>query len=704
MKNPSFHLVWPLLLAGLLYGAVSASAQSQAYWDATSPIMASPGSGGSGNWSISTADWWVNGSADSDWTNSNIANFAGTAGTVTVTGAVTAGGITFTTSGYTIGGSSALTLSSATIAVPSSGTESINCPIAGTTTVTVSGSGTLSLGATNSFTGGTTISTGATLEIGGAGELNNGSYAGAIADSGAFIYDSSATQTLSGTISGAGTLTQEGLGTLTLTHANTFSGGTTINAGSVLALNSVSGAGTGSISVSGVLSNNLGATLFTNPITGSGVVDIFMPYNSGSENIRYSPTALPNFSGTINLIAGLSSGSPGAGQLIMTNTAGSGITWNVGVGATFLPNVATFTANEIILNGPGNSQPYGAFRIDATDVQAPVLLNGSGITIGNDGAVAQIAGVISDGGHHYGFTRLVAGKTIILSGANTYTGATIFSAGTLQLASAETPGTSGPLGNSAASNPGNIVMSGGTLQYTSTNQFDYSGRFSTSASQAYNIDVNGQSITFATALTSSGGALTLADTAGGGTLTLSGPNTYSGVTTINTGTLNISGSITGTVITVNGGVLELSNSTALPSASILTLPSSPASGMVNLNFTGSQTITTLNFGSSLQPPGSYGAVGTSATYTSSVFTGTGVLNIQPPTYWDGNGTDAVNGTNTFGGGNGNWDTTTSDWWQSGSADGRWISEQCRNFCRNGWNGDVGWERHRRRACFQYARL
>src|SRR5580658_8319994 len=69
------------LSAGCLAFPSSATAQSQSYWDATSPIMASPGSGGAGNWSTGTADWWVSGSSDSDWANGNIANFAGTAGT-----------------------------------------------------------------------------------------------------------------------------------------------------------------------------------------------------------------------------------------------------------------------------------------------------------------------------------------------------------------------------------------------------------------------------------------------------------------------------------------------------------------------------------------------------------------------------------------------------------------------------------------------
>ena len=74
------------------------------------------------------------------------------------------------------------------------------------------------------------------------------------------------------------------------------------------------------------------------------------------------------------------------------------------------------------------------------------------------------------------------------------------------------------------------------------NKADYSAAFSTAANQAVSIDVNGQNVTFATALTSTGGSLTNHDTAGGGSLTLTQPETYSGDTTIASGTLALSGS------------------------------------------------------------------------------------------------------------------------------------------------------------------
>ena len=55
----------------------------------------------------------------------------------------------------------------------------------------------------------------------------------------------------------------------------------------------------------------------------------------------------------------------------------------------------------------------------------------------------------------------LGGGSLFLDAANTYTGTTTLSAGTLNLGVAEIAGTSGPLGQSAANNPGSIVLGGG---------------------------------------------------------------------------------------------------------------------------------------------------------------------------------------------------------------------------------------------------
>jgi len=101
--------------------------------------------------------------------------------------------------------------------------------------------------------------------------------------------------------------------------------------------------------------------------------------------------------------------------------------------------------------------------------------------------------------------------------------------------SVETAGVSGPLGVPAT--PANsISFGGGTLQYSASNQFDYSSRISTAASQQVSVDTNGQSVTYATSLSSTGGTVTKS---GAGTLTFTAVNTYDGATSVNGGTLQV---------------------------------------------------------------------------------------------------------------------------------------------------------------------
>jgi autotransporter-associated beta strand protein len=120
-------------------------------------------------------------------------------------------------------------------------------------------------------------------------------------------------------------------------------------------------------------------------------------------------------------------------------------------------------------------------------------------------------------------------------------------------------------------------MSGGVLQYSSSNTTDYSSRVSTDASQKYNIDTNGQNVTWATSLISSSGLLTKS---GSGTLTLEGANTYTGTTTISAGTLKL-GNVA--ALSSSSGGVTVSTSSAAFDLAGFTLTSAPS---LTLNGTG----------------------------------------------------------------------------------------------------------------------
>src|SRR5207237_1464727 len=106
--------------------------------------------------------------------------------------------------------------------------------------------------------------------------------------------------------------------------------------------------------------------------------------------------------------------------------------------------------------------------------------------------------------------------------------------------------------------PGNITIRGSTHQYSASNTFDYSSRFSSALNQAYSIDTNSQNVTFASPLTSSGGSLTKL---GSGALTLSGTNTYTGATTISAGTLQLGNAGTTGSLSTSSAIIDNANFT-----------------------------------------------------------------------------------------------------------------------------------------------
>ncbi|MFQ3243085.1 MAG: autotransporter-associated beta strand protein, partial [Lentimonas sp.] len=97
---------------------------------------------------------------------------------------------------------------------------------------------------------------------------------------------------------------------------------------------------------------------------------------------------------------------------------------------------------------------------------------------------------------------------------------------------------------------------------------------------------------------------------GAGTLTLSATNSYTGATTVSAGILSLG----------NG-----TNNTALNDAADMIVASG---AMLNLNYTGTDTIDELSLGGALQTPGIWGASGSGATFINdSFFSGGGTLTV-----------------------------------------------------------------------------
>jgi autotransporter-associated beta strand protein len=412
-------------------------------------------------------------SGNNTWTgliNASSTRINSDSGTLAITG-----GIGLSGAGVTFGGAGNISVS---------GNINNNGP-----RVVKDGSGTLTLSGTNTWVSGFTIQEGVVsiatinnrgasgplgatdnLSMGGTATAGTLSYTGANGSStmpftlnaggGNFEVTNAATAlTLSGQISGTGGLTKSGSGTLRLTSGfNAYAGSTTINGGTLqvsgniatnmigsspqLILNggtlyttSTSSLGSGS----GVTLSSGGGTFQTDsgqPLTIAGVV-------SGSGSLTKTGAGNLTLSGSSNTFNGTTTVS--AGTLVIGNnlalqnsaldTAGAGVVTTTGFTTPTLGGLKGSTnLSSVITTG------YGS-------VTALTLNPGTGVTNTYSGAIAN-------GAANMTLTKTGLG-TQELSGTNTYTGATLVSAGTL-------------LVNGSISTSITTVQSGATLGGTGT--------------------------------------------------------------------------------------------------------------------------------------------------------------------------------------------------------------------------------------------
>jgi autotransporter-associated beta strand protein len=291
-------------------------------------------------------------------------------------------------------------------------TVNLDKEISGNGSFTQQGNGTVVLTKNNTYSGVTTISNG-TLVVGNGtaeGSLGNTSN---IVNNGSLAFNLNATVNLDKVISGNGSLTQQGTGSLQLTANNNYSGVTTINGGSVVIGDGRSNgsiANTANVVNNGNLSfNRADEVVFDKAISGSGS---FEQQGNGtlvlSTNNSYGGiTTISN--GTLVVGNGGNTGSLGSTTGVVNN------------GSLVFKRANEYAFSNIISgNGSLEQQGNGSLTLSAANTYAGVTNVSSGeLIVTNAAALGDIAGntVVNGGSLVVSGGIALANEAITLNGA-----------------------------------------------------------------------------------------------------------------------------------------------------------------------------------------------------------------------------------------------------------------------------------------------
>ena len=426
------------------------------------------------------------------------------------------------------------------------GTSSVADSLSGNGGLTKSGVGTLILSGANTYTGGATVS-------GGTLQGNTTSLQGNIANDANVTFAQATDGTYSGAMSGTGSLTKTNAGVLTLSAANTYSGGTTVSGGTLQG---------NTTSLQGNVTNNASVTfdqaadgIYSGAMSGTGSLN-----KNGAGTLILS--GANSYSGGTTVSDGSLAGSTTSLQGNITNNAnvtfdqtntgtyggiisGTGTLFKLGTGTTILSGANTYSGNTTVSGGTlqGNTTSLHGNIVDNANVTFDQTTDGT------------YSSVISGTG-----SLIKSGTgTVTLSGANTYSGGTTVSAGSLV---GNTTSLQGAITNNAVttfdqsssgtysgamSGAGSLIKSGtGTVALSGANMYSggttisggslvgtttsLQGNFLDNANLSFNQNFDG---TYAGII---GGTGNLTKS-GNGTLTLSGVSTFSGGTTVSAGLL-----------------------------------------------------------------------------------------------------------------------------------------------------------------------
>jgi fibronectin-binding autotransporter adhesin len=502
---------------------------------------------GGSTWTLSnttatTTSWAINQGALSISADNNLGAAAGglsfdggkleTTATLSTARTITlnSGGGTFqvdtgtTTLSGAIGGPGGLSkLGTGTLTITNSGNTYSGLTQINAGTLALTGGGTLAqssgvfVGAGSTFDiSGTT--TGATIQ-----DLTGGTGSAVALGAKTLTVGTSNSTTYAGDISGVGgSLVKQGSGTLTLNGLNTYSGGTTVSAGTLEGTTS---------SLQGTITNNATVSFnqaangsYGGAIGGSGAVNV-----SGGRTITF--TGSNGYTGATTVNANTTLALTGAG----TFNASSGLDLSA-AGATF--DISASTGAPVIK--------------DLSGVAGTVInLGGRALAVGGTsdtsfaGAIEGVGGVFVKNGS----------GTLTLSGANTYSGQTTIGGGILQAGAANT--------FSATSQ---VSVNTGTLDLNNFDNAikDLTGNLGTSVTLgSATLTINGASSLYNGVISGTGG-LTIT----GGTQSFStSAQLYTGATVLNGGSLKLNDSASiaqssGLTLAASGGIFDISNTTS----------------------------------------------------------------------------------------------------------------------------------------------
>ncbi|CAB3912443.1 hypothetical protein LMG26858_04810 [Achromobacter anxifer] len=529
--------------------AIPASAHAQLLWDGSHSVANGSVDGGAGIWDAANTNWASAGVQPNRAWNGGGAVFSGVAGTVSISGQQNFTGLEFLTDGYNLVGGTAGRLNAindlngaVAIRVSSNVTAAMGVTIGDIGTLEKLDGGTLVLYGKNTYAGGTRLNAGrlvvgsnTALGTGGLTAMNNtvldANSAVVLANNvqllGAVGIGGSAELTLNGSVSGAGSLIKNGQASLTLNGANTYVGGTTLNGGT-LAVGHNQALGIGPLTVGGnsTLTANRATTL-ANPIALNANLAV-----AGSNDL--------SLNGSIS----------GTGQLVK---AGSG-TLSLNGSNSFDGGIA-LTGGTLSLTGP-NAAGTGTLSTQGT-AMLTVPLGGllpNAISVNGDLTVdtprsLTLIGALSGAGT---LTKTGADELLLMS-ASTYAGSLDVREGLVTTTRADALGTprSVNLGTGAKLQLGGDSAIG-SLSGDSSSMLNIAGGTA--------LAVGGSNLDSVYAGTIAGNGL-LKKT-GNGTLELAGNTTLPSITEVDSGTLKVSGTMSGGVIVQAGGIISGSGTIA----------------------------------------------------------------------------------------------------------------------------------------------